>query len=211
MKENRGRNNLALGGRRDVETSLDRISHFNDDITNATPQFYDTPVDLLITVESDEIGYQGLLPGVPICAYFTCQADVSVVSPCLDPGWVKTWGYEGDDVGHGVASDDEGNVYITGFINTATGRDILLRKYNTAGVLEWDYEWGGNGDDEGYFISIDKSGNVCMTGFFEDTVDFNPGSGVNERTASSRDAYLVKFNSNGDFQWVATWWAKYGL
>ncbi len=55
-------------------------STYQVDIVDAYPITTGT-IDLLITVESEAIGYGGLLPGEPVCAYFTASADVSGGEP----------------------------------------------------------------------------------------------------------------------------------
>jgi len=61
-----------------------------------------------------------------------------------------------------------------------------------------------------FFVSAtDSAGNVFVTGWFQDTVDFDPGTGFDTHSADSGvdsgDIYLSKFNSVGSFQWALTW------
>ncbi|MDJ0656496.1 MAG: hypothetical protein QNJ40_20215 [Xanthomonadales bacterium] len=51
-------------------------------------------------------------------------------------------------------------------------------------------------------VAVDSQDNVYAGGDFGLTVDFDPGPGVAERTATSTDSYLVKFDAAGDFLWV---------
>jgi hypothetical protein len=70
----------------------------------------------------------------------------------------------------------------------------------------WARTWGGSDSDEGYSVAIDGSGNVYVTGEFEDTVDFDPGAGVDSHASNGMwDVFLSKFDPNGNFVWARTW------
>lgn len=102
----------------------------------------------------------------------------------------------------GTADFDPG----TGVHNlTASGsRDIYLSKLDTDGNLVWAFGIGGNSDDVGNAIAIDRNtGSVCITGSFEGTVDFDPGTGIEELTAIGQtDIFVAKYNSYGNLIWV---------
>ena len=64
--------------------------------------------------------------------------------------------------------------------------------------------FGGTSYDYGYSVAVDSSGNVYTAGLFYGTVDFDPGSGTENRTAvGGADAYLLKLDSSGDYAWLA--------
>lgn len=68
------------------------------------------------------------------------------------------------------AVDDSGNVYLTGTVyNSVTGRDILIRKYNSSGILVWQHDYSSvtpDGQDGGVAI-LYKSGYIYITGDVE--------------------------------------------
>jgi hypothetical protein len=65
---------------------------------------------------------------------------------------------------------------------------------------------GGIGDDAGFSISLDGSGNIYLTGPFTGTVDFDPGSGVENHVSNGNwDIFLCKFDASGHFLWARTW------
>ncbi len=70
----------------------------------------------------------------------------------------------------------------------------------------WARTWGGEGFDEGNSVATDTDGNVYCVGHYYETVDFDPGTGVDEHTSNGKnDAYIVKYDPNGNFTWVKTW------
>jgi len=179
-------------------------------------------INLLISVESDAVGYGGLLPGKPVTAYFIHASTVAGEAPHA-PGWARTWGGNTWDEGFNVATDSSGNVYVTGYYrgteavdfdpgpsedwHTPNGvDDAFLSKFDSSGNFLWAKTWGGIGFDYGYDVTVDGLGNVYVTGCFQETVDFDPGSGEDIHSAHyDFDAYLSKFDSTGDFIWAKTW------
>jgi len=62
---------------------------------------------------------------------------------------------------------------------------------------------GGTSFDSGRSITTDASGNVYTTGYFQNTVDFNPGSGVSNLVSNgSYDIFISKLDANGNFIWA---------
>jgi len=74
----------------------------------------------------------------------------------------------------------------------------------TVGEHGWARTWGGIDEDDGKFIESDSENNVYVAGHFNDTVDFDPGPEIVQRTGEY-DIYLSKFDENGNFEWVKTW------
>ena len=82
----------------------------------------------------------------------------------------------------------------------------------------WTATWGGNttnswSGEVGHACAVDGLGNVYVSGEFEGTVDFDPGPATNNAAANgpgTANAFLCKFDSNGNFKWVRTWGATAG-
>ena len=61
-------------------------------------------------------------------------------------------------------------------------------------AVGWAKTWGGSSDDSAFATAVDKSGNIYTTGFFNDTVDFDPGSGSDLHTSlGNTDIFLSQF------------------
>jgi uncharacterized repeat protein (TIGR01451 family) len=136
--------------------------------------------------------------------------------------WAKSVGGTGNDQALALAADNNGNTYITGHFNgtadfdpgpgvsnlTAVGQeDIFILKLNSLGELVWVKQVSGTDDEVATSIEVDALGNVYAAGYYSNTVDFDPGPGVNTLTFSgsfgfSRNTFLLKLDAQGDFLWV---------
>ncbi len=129
--------------------------------------------------------------------------------------WAVSVGGTMFDYGTGISSDDQGNVYITGyfdetvdfdpgvgeaFLTSQGGGDVFILKLNSAGEFVWAKSIGGTGYEESTSIGVDELGNVYVLGYIYETMDFNPGP--DEFLLSSQggsDTFLLKLDSAGDF------------
>jgi len=140
----------------------------------------------------------------------------------------------GRDAANGVVVDASGNAYVAGlFQNTVNfgnghsatsnapngSNNIFLTKFATDGANQWVRAWGGTTGGEAYTVALDSvRGYVYVQGDWSTfpatgTVDFNPGGAGGQRAnhgkkdtySSGFDAFLVKYDLSGNFQWVRTW------
>lgn len=132
--------------------------------------------------------------------------------------WAKANGGDGEDVVRGMATDPQGNTYLTGYFTdtssfgdggaqttiTANGWfDVFVSKTDANGNLMWVKNFGGEGSDLGTAVSFDADGNTYVTGVFEGTVDVDPGPGtVNFTSAGEQDIFVVKLSAQGNFLWA---------
>jgi len=83
---------------------------------------------------------------------------------------------------------------------------IAMAEFNSDFNNIWTDVWGDSEIVVAYGICLDPEGNVLITGSFLGSVDFDPGSGVHLlRSAGFYDAFLAKFDGNGNFLWAESW------
>ena len=124
--------------------------------------------------------------------------------------WAINAGGEEYDRGLSVATDLQGNVFITGFF-TATARfggedlvslglqDAFVAKYDSDGDLLWVRQMGGSHFDIGVGITVDRNGYCYVTGSFNRSAVFGE---TNLESNGQQDAFIVKFNPEGKVEWV---------
>ncbi len=132
--------------------------------------------------------------------------------------WAKTIGDFRYQAGNALTLDASGNIYVTGiFFGTtdfdpgpgvanlisAGNEDIFVSKYDNTGNFIWAKRFGGPTNEFCNTIKLDEAGNIYINGYFENTADFNPGTGVyNLVSAGATDIFICKLNSEGIFQWA---------
>ena len=113
--------------------------------------------------------------------------------------WSKNYGSSSYDYSYGVAVDNSGNSYITGYFQgsanfgggTVTSKgsyDVFIGSYTSGGAHRWSRSHGGTSSDYGRKIAVDDQGNAIAAGYFYSSVDFGGGP----ITASSTDIFLLK-------------------
>jgi hypothetical protein len=122
------------------------------------------------------------------------------VEASIDVEWVKQLGTAADEWSYSLARDKNNNLYITGFTEGSLegsnkGKwDAILAKYNSEGDRLWTKQIATPEDDYSYDIATDKQGNVYIAGHTEGK--------LGERDAKSQDAWVAKYNKNGQQMWI---------
>ncbi|MBX7256763.1 MAG: SBBP repeat-containing protein [Candidatus Hydrogenedentes bacterium] len=132
--------------------------------------------------------------------------------------WAKSMGGSWLTFGRSVAVDENRNVCIAGFFQdtadfdpgpgtfnmTAQGfTNIYVAKLNLMGDFVWARQFVGANQSEGSSVTVDSSGSVYTTGYFRGTVDFDPGLGAYNLTATGHaNVFLSKLTSSGSFGWA---------
>jgi hypothetical protein len=150
-----------------------------------------------------------------LCAMLSCA---KAQTPHFQ--WAKNMGGVSSCEGFSIASDASGNTYTTGhFLGTADfdpsvstfnmtvagagGSDVFISKLDASGNFVWAKQLGSTMSDCGNAIAVDKKGNVYTTGYFAGTVDFDPGAGTYNLTATgSSNMFISKLDSAGNFIWA---------
>ncbi len=131
--------------------------------------------------------------------------------------WAKQMGGTTGDYCFSIAVDASSNVYTTGTfygttdfdpgpstynLSSAGSGDIFISKLDAMGNFVWAKQMGGIQPDDGEAITTDVFGNVYITGSFQETVDFDPGSGTqNHISVGLRDIFVLKLDAAGNFVW----------
>jgi hypothetical protein len=120
--------------------------------------------------------------------------------------WVKMLGSNAYDDSQGVAIDSNNNVYITGYTegtfpdaSANAGGSAYLAKYDSNGNRQWVKMLASTSTEQSHDVAIDSNNNVYITGYTNGTF---PGESANAGPAGTSDAYLAKYDSNGNRQWV---------
>lgn len=115
-----------------------------------------------------------------------------------------------------LTTDDNGNVCFTGFfrdtldfdpgtgiynlVAISSSYDAFVSKLDGAGNFIWAKQFSGLGLDHASVIKTDAAGNIHVGGYFEQTTDFDPGTGIyNLSVTGTRDIFILKLESDGDF------------
>lgn len=81
--------------------------------------------------------------------------------------------------------------------------ESLEERVPLAGDFGFAHAFGASGQDLARTLAIDDDGNSYIAGDFRRTVDFDPGPGVTNLTASGEiDAFVAKYSPTGALLWV---------
>lgn len=131
--------------------------------------------------------------------------------------WVKTitgWGNTLD-------IDELGNILIGGYFggtvdfdpgpgvhnitSNTQSQDMFVMKLDKVGNFVWAKQIRNlnKSQHQEFGLETDPFGNIFFAGSFTDSMDFDPGpSSVHLTSNGANDAFILKLNTNGDYQWV---------
>lgn len=175
-------------------------------------------------------GYTGSTTGIATSGAFqttfgggtgTTPYDVFLVK--FDTNRTRQWGTyyggSGQDVGTlGFATDALGNLYAscytvstgiasTGAYQTTYGGgiyDVLLLKFDSAGVRKWATYYGGALSDIGRALCLDPYGNIYTTGQTASTSGITTPWGYDTSyNGGANDSYIAAFTTNGSLTGIS--------
>ena len=132
--------------------------------------------------------------------------------------WHTFYGSTSFDSGYGIAVDDNGGVYISGyssgswsgpagqaplhpFSGSLGSWDITIIKLNTAGSYQWHTFYGSISRDIGLGITMDGSDGVYITGYSDSSWNGSAGQIPLHVHSGSNDIVILKLNAAGTYQW----------
>lgn len=116
------------------------------------------------------------------------------------------------NIGSGIATDKNGNIYVTGNFKDAIDfenitlvseglEDLFIVKYDPSGTLLWATSVGGSNNIYVHDIAVDQLGNCIITGEFYNTANF----GTHEiHSTGALDVFTAKYDPDGNTLWVKT-------
>jgi hypothetical protein len=128
-----------------------------------------------------------------------------------EPLWGRALGgvYE-EDCGR-LAVDPHGNAIVAGaFVERGSfdgrttftakgGVDAYLAKYGADGEARWARQISGSSVDIIWGVASGPDGEAVVSGYYQESIDFGEGL---RRGLGSADAYVAKYDDNGEFVWA---------
>lgn len=134
--------------------------------------------------------------------FATPQGDDDVIVMAYGPTGTELWsaqfGTPERDAGNGIALDDDGNVYVTGytqgdlFATSEDRHDVFVAKFDSTGSQVWGEQRGTSEVDAGARVVVDGSGVYAAGATLGSLFASNQGSG---------DIFVIKFDFDGNEQW----------
>ncbi len=138
--------------------------------------------------------------------------------------WAKKMDIESSTVGGcyavNMTVDKNGNVYTVGVFSgkvdfdpgtgvfnmisksTPSYSDVFISKLDAFGNFIWAKKMAGTASCVIMHVAVDAGENVYTTGSFSGTVDFDPGVAEYKLSAKSKDVFISRLNTSGDFVWA---------
>ncbi len=116
--------------------------------------------------------------------------------------WATHEGYNGLDIGTGIAVADDGSIFVCGaidsfayfgndFVGTGEQQDIFLAKWNRNGQYQWVTTGGGPNFQLAMAAAIGKDNNIYVTGYYYALLQLDDTTLVQTQDA---DMFLLKYS-----------------
>jgi hypothetical protein len=119
---------------------------------------------------------------------------------------------DGDDAGGGLALDETGNIYVTGFSAAWNGPDgqnplnahsgvenVFVVKLSSDGTYQW-HTFSGSGSS-GESITLDEDKNLLVTGYSKNSWNGPEGQSPLNEYSGGYDIFVLVLNSDGAYRW----------
>jgi hypothetical protein len=111
----------------------------------------------------------------------------------------RQFGTAMDEIGGGVAVDDEDNYYVVGstggdLAGEVGGGDVFIRKYTSGNAVAWTRQFGSTAFDQASAVAVRQSSAIYVAGSTLGTL-----AGQNR---GGYDAFIRRLNSNGLTSWT---------
>lgn len=133
--------------------------------------------------------------------------------------WSRNFPNTSNDYAKGVAVDQSGNIFITGYfvawIDFGAGRlvssdptfggpEVFIAKLTPAGSLIWARRYGADMSEKASAIALDSNGDVFITGEFDPYTDLGCGSlSVTLGASLYSDSFIAKYSgADGACRWA---------
>jgi len=121
------------------------------------------------------------------------EAGASLAPPDI---FVEAYGGAHDDVARCVIATQDGDIVVTGYsVGSATGKNLLLARFDSQGNKLWKHVYGSldeQDDEEGRCVVETRDGDLVLVGYTTSRGD-------------AADFVISKFDSEGHWQWTYTW------
>ncbi|MBA3649486.1 MAG: SBBP repeat-containing protein [Chitinophagales bacterium] len=115
----------------------------------------------------------------------------------------------------GMATDIEGNLYVSGYTESLYGiatpgafkttgdttGEIFLMKWNNKMKLLWSTYYGGEGRDRGHGVNVDKFGQVYQTGTADSKQNIATPGSFQPTKGGALDGFLIRWTTGGQPVW----------
>lgn len=108
----------------------------------------------------------------------------------------------------GIHDFDPGpGVHQMNTYNTNSTSTIYIIKLDSLNNFVWAYSYGATGFMWNYGFVVDSAGSIYTYGYYEGYLNYDPQNtpGSIAATGWNADSYLLKLDSNGNFDWIKSW------
>lgn len=132
--------------------------------------------------------------------------------------WANRMGGGGRDEPQSIDINASNDIVITGYfaetadfdpgpneanLSSNGEEDIFIVSLNSSGEYVWASSIGGAGFDAARELDVDDENNIIVTGYFQQSADFDPGSGEHSLISlGGNDIFILKLNQAGEFDWA---------